>query len=123
MLKDDLYERGLAIRREMFGRKRAEDQIEAVGEFNEKLQEIVTRYCYGDIWARDGLDRRERSLITLAFLVALGRPDEIEFHLDGAIANGATVVEIRELLLQATLYCGLPAANDAFRVAQRVLNP
>ncbi|MEV7287067.1 carboxymuconolactone decarboxylase family protein [Streptomyces sp. NPDC093252] len=121
MIRDELYERGLRMRRSMFGPPGADDQIASATEFTEKLQDIVTRYCYGDVWSRDGLGPRDRSLVTLAFLVALGRPHELEFHLEGARANGVTTEEIRELLIQATLYCGLPAAVDGFRVAGRVL--
>ncbi|GAB3155254.1 hypothetical protein GCM10027258_60000 [Amycolatopsis stemonae] len=119
--EDELYERGLRIRREMFGPAGAEEQTDSATEFTAKLQDIVTRHCYGDIWARAGLDRRERSLVTLAFLVALGRRHEIGIHVEGAVANGVTVEEIRELLLQAVPYCGLPAAVDGFAVAERIL--
>ncbi|MEU9336664.1 carboxymuconolactone decarboxylase family protein [Streptomyces sp. NPDC048290] len=122
MIEDELHTRGLDLRRKMFGPEGAEDQVRSATEFTEKLQDIVTRHCYGDIWARDGLSLRDRSLITLAFLVALGRSHELEFHLDGARANGVTPEEIRELLIQATLYCGLPAAVDGFRVAGRTLS-
>ncbi|MFJ6573680.1 carboxymuconolactone decarboxylase family protein [Streptomyces sp. NPDC091292] len=121
MIRDDFYERGLAVRREMFGTGGAEAQVAGATGFTDKFQDIVTRHCYGDIWSRAGLDRRERSLITLAMLVALGRAHEVEFHLRGALANGVTATEIRELLLQASIYCGLPAANDGFRIAERIV--
>ncbi|MFI5609436.1 carboxymuconolactone decarboxylase family protein, partial [Amycolatopsis sp. NPDC051903] len=121
MIEDDFHERGLAIRRAMFGSAGAETQTESATWFTDKLQDIVTRHAYGDIWARAGLGRRDRSLVTLAMLVALGRDHELAMHLEGAVANGVTAVEIRELLLHATLYCGLPAAVDGFHVAERVL--
>ncbi|MFD2474777.1 carboxymuconolactone decarboxylase family protein [Amycolatopsis silviterrae] len=121
MIKDEFYERGLRLRHAMFGSAGAEAQTESATWFTDKLQELVTRHAYGDIWARAGLDRRDRSLVTLAMLVALGRLHELEFHLEGAIANGVTAEEIRELLLHATLYCGMPAAVDGFQVAERAI--
>ena len=121
MIKDSLHERGLAVRREMFGPDGADRQTDSVTAFTDKFQDIVTRHCYGDIWAREGFSRRDRSLVTVAMLVALGRPHELEFHLEGAIANGVTVTEIRELLLHSTLYCGMPAALDGFQIAEKVI--
>lgn len=120
MIKDELYDRGLLLRDSMFGRETGTDQVENAPEFVEKLQEFVTRQCFGDIWNREGLGLRDRSLITLAMLVALGRSHEVELHLKGAVANGVTTEEVRELLIHSSLYCGIPSAVDGFRVAGRV---
>jgi 3-hydroxyisobutyrate dehydrogenase len=122
MIKDELYDRGLAMRDQMYGPEMGTKALENVPDFVEKLQEVVTRHCFGDIWSRDDLGLRDRSLITVAMLVAMGRTHEIELQLKGAIANGVTPEEIRELLLHASLYCGLPAAVDGFRIAGQVLN-
>jgi 4-carboxymuconolactone decarboxylase len=121
VITDELYERGLAIRREMFGAEGAEAQVESTTEFTDKLQDIITRNCFGDIWSRPGLTRRERSLITVAMLVALGRPNQVAVHLRGAVANGVTPTEVRELLLHAHLYCGIPAMVDGFATASKIL--
>jgi 4-carboxymuconolactone decarboxylase len=122
VIRDELFDTGLATRRRMFGPPGAEQQTDDPGPFTEKLQEIVTRWCFGDVWARPELGHRDRSLITLAMLVALGRPHEIRIHVRGAVANGVTVEEIRELLVHAVVYCGLPAAVDGFRQAEAVLD-
>lgn len=120
MIKDELFDRGLLLRDAMFGRETGTDQVENASEFVEKLQEFVTRQCFGDIWSREELGLRDRSLVTLAMLLALGRTHEIELHLKGAIANGVTTEEVRELLIHSSLYCGIPAAVDGFRAAGRV---
>ena len=88
-----------------------------------EFQDLITRYAWGEIWARPGLDRRTRSCITVAMTVALNRPDELALHLRGALRNGVTVTELREVLLQTVVYCGIPAAHTAFKVAQEVLGP
>jgi 4-carboxymuconolactone decarboxylase len=121
VIKDELFERGLQTRREMFGPAGAEEQTDNADEFNDKLQEIVTRYIFGDIWAREGLTRRERSMITLGMLLALGRPHELRTHLRGAVANGLTKEEIREILLHSFVYCGIAASAEGFRAAGEVL--
>lgn len=121
MERDELYERGLVVRREMFGSAGAEVQTESTREINGKLQEIVTRWCFGDIWQREGLDRRTRSMITVAMLVALGREWELKIHTKGALANGVTEEELREISLHALLYCGIPSANEGLRTLDAVL--
>jgi 4-carboxymuconolactone decarboxylase len=121
MIRDELFDRGLALRDAMFGREVGTEQVENAPEFVEKLQEFVTRQCFGDIWSREGLGLRDRSLVTLAMVLALGRSHEVELHMKGAINNGVTPEEVRELLLQSSLYCGIPAAVDGFRSAARVL--
>lgn len=121
MIKDSQYDAGLELRRHMFGAAGAEDQVDNTTDLNDKMQEVVTRYCFGDIWQREGLDRKTRSLVTLAMLVATGRSHEIRIHLRGGIANGLTEEEIRELMLHSFLYCGIPAAMDGFRAAEEIL--
>jgi len=121
VIQDELYEAGLNLRRHMFGHAGAEGQVEHTTDFNDKLQEIVTRYCFGDIWQREGLDHKTRSLITLAMLTALGREHEIKIHLKGALANGVTEEEIREVMLHSFLYCGIPAMVNGLRLAEEVL--
>lgn len=121
MIRDELYEQGLNVRREMFGSAGAEQQTESTREINDKLQEIVTRWCFGDIWQRGGLDRRTRSMITVAMLVALGREWELKIHTRGALANGVTEEELREISLHAILYCGIPSANEGLRTLDAVL--
>ena len=121
MIKDELYENGIRLRREMFGSAGAEEQVENAVPLMEKLQEIVTRYCFGDIWQRDGLDQRSRSMVTLGMLVALGREHETKIHLQGALANGVTADEIREIMLHSFLYCGIPAAASGLKAAEEVL--
>ncbi len=121
MIKDNLYDAGLELRRAMFGPAGAEDQVENTTDLNDKLQEVVTRYCFGDIWQREGLDKKTRSLLTLGMLVALGRSHEIRIHLRGGLSNGLTEEEIRETMLHSFLYCGIPAAVDGLRAAEEVL--
>jgi 4-carboxymuconolactone decarboxylase len=121
MIKDSQYDAGLELRRTMFGPAGAEDQVEHTTGFNDKMQEVVTRYCFGDIWQREGLDKKTRSLVTLAMLVATGRAHEIRIHLRGGLANGLTEEEIRELMLHSFLYCGIPAAMEGFRAAEEIL--
>lgn len=118
---DDRYELGLGIRKEVLGEAHVERSLAAVSEFSRPVQEFVTRACWGDVWGRPGLDRRTRSLLNLVMLTALGRNHELGVHVRGAITNGATVEEIQEALLQAAIYCGVPAALESFRVAERVL--
>jgi 4-carboxymuconolactone decarboxylase len=118
---DERYETGLAIRKEVLGEAHVERSLAAVSDFSRPVQEFVTRACWGDVWSRPGLDRRTRSLLNLVMLTALGRNHELGVHVRGAITNGATEQEIQEALLQAAIYCGVPAALEAFRVAERVL--
>ena len=113
----ELYMRGLAIRKEIFGTEAVEKRMNAVGEYGAPLQHIVNAYAYGDIWARPGLPRKIRSLVVLGMTAALNRPAEFEVHMNGALNNGCTPEEIREVLLLIALYCGIPASNDAHRIA------
>ena len=119
--RDELWGKGLEIRREVVGDAYVDRSLAAMDEFMQPLQEYVTRYAWGDIWRRPGLERRERSILNIGMLVALNRPHELKLHLRGAFRNGLTVEEIRELLLQSAVYCGAPAALDAFRVAREVM--
>ena len=117
----DAYEIGLGIRRDMFGPAGAEQQIEQATDFTRPLQELATRYCFGEIWGRPQLDRKTRSLLTLALLVALDKPNQLKLHVKGAVANGATKEEIREVLLHSTIYAGLPAGVEAHQAAVAAL--
>jgi 4-carboxymuconolactone decarboxylase len=119
---DGRLARGLAIRREVLGDEHVERSLSAATEFTAPSQELVTEFCWGDVWSRPGLDRRTRSLINLAMLTALNRMHEFRVHVRGAVNNGATVEEIRETLLQALVYCGAPAGLESFREAQAVLD-
>jgi 4-carboxymuconolactone decarboxylase len=121
-MTDDAYERGLRIRREVLGDEHVDRAIEGTIDETREFQEFITRYAWGEIWARPGLDRRVRSCITITALVALGRFDELELHLVAARRNGLTDEEISEVLLQTAVYCGVPAANSAFGVFRRVLD-
>ncbi len=112
------FERGLATRRAVLGRDYVDAAIAAADDFNRPMQDLVTEYCWDEIWNRPGLDRRTRSLLNLAMLTALNRPHELKLHVRGALNNGATKDEVREVFLQAAIYCGVPAAIDAFRVAK-----
>ncbi|HEY2195416.1 MAG TPA: carboxymuconolactone decarboxylase family protein [Actinomycetospora sp.] len=119
---DARFEDGLAVRKEVLGAAHVERSMANVSEFSRPVQEYVTRACWGDVWSRPGLDRRTRSLLNLVMLTALNRPHELAVHVHGAITNGATVEEIQETLLHATVYCGAPAGLEAFRIAERVLD-
>lgn len=113
----ELYKRGLGIRKEIFGKDAVEKRMAAVGEYGAPLQNIVNAYAYGDIWARPGLERKMRSLVVLAMTAAINRPAEFKVHVAGALNNGCSPDEIREVLLLIALYCGIPASNDAHRIA------
>jgi 4-carboxymuconolactone decarboxylase len=117
-LNQELFDRGLKTRREVLGSEYVDASIRGADDFNRPMQELVTQYCWGDIWNRPGLDRRTRSLLNLAMLTALNRPHELKLHVRGAITNGVTQDEMREVFLQAAIYCGVPAAIDSFRVAR-----
>jgi 4-carboxymuconolactone decarboxylase len=120
-MTDGILQRGMAVRRAILGDEHVDRAQEAQTPLTADFQDLLTRYAWGEIWARQGLDRRIRSCITVAMLVALNRPEELAFHLRGALRNGVTVAELKEILLQTAVYCGIPAANTAFRVAQEVL--
>lgn len=114
------YDKGLAIRTDVLGKTYVENAIRTADDFNKPFQELVTEYCWGAVWGRKELPRKTRSIINLAMLSALNRPHELEIHLKGALTNGVSREEIREVLMQVAIYCGVPAAVDGFRVARRV---
>ena len=114
------FDEGLAVRREVLGAEYVDQAIAAADDFTRPLQELVTEYCWGAIWTRPGLPRRTRSLVNLAMLTALNRPHEVRLHLRGALRNGCTKDAVMEVLLQAAIYCGVPAAIDSFRIAKEV---
>ncbi len=111
----------MKVRREVLGDEHVDAAVERTTEFTKDFQDLITRYAWGEIWARPGLDRRTRSCMTLVALVALNRIDELEMHVRAALRNGLTTDEIKEVLLHSAVYCGVPAANSAFAVAQKVL--
>jgi len=115
------YDDGMAVRREVLGPEHVDRATAHATDFTREFQELITEYAWGTIWTRPGLDRRSRSLITLTALVAQGHHEELALHVRAALTNGLTVDEIRETLLQTAIYCGVPAANTAFRIAQSVL--
>jgi 4-carboxymuconolactone decarboxylase len=119
---DDAHERGMKVRREVLGDEHVDAAVERTSAFTADFQDLITRYAWGEIWTRPGLDRRTRSAITLTALIALGRFEELRMHLRAALRNGLEEDEIKEVLLQSTIYCGVPAANTAFAVAQEVLD-
>jgi 4-carboxymuconolactone decarboxylase len=119
---DEHYEAGLRTRKEVLGADYVERSLAAADEFTMPFQRMTTEWCWGAVWNRPGLDRKARSLLNLAILTALGKPQELKLHVRGALTNGATVIEIRETLLHATVYCGIPAGLEAFRAAHEVLS-
>ncbi len=119
-MNQDLFDKGLQTRREVLGSAYVDEAIRNADDFSRPLQEFTTQYAWGDIWNRPGLDRKTRSLLNLAMLTALNRPHELRLHLRGALTNGATKDEIREVFLQAAIYCGVPASMDSFRTAREV---
>jgi 4-carboxymuconolactone decarboxylase len=122
MTADGGYERGLATRREVLGDEHVDRSLNSATEFTSVAQEFVTEYCWGAVWTRDGIDRKTRSLLNVGMLTAMNRQHELAAHVRGAVNNGCSAVEIREVLLQAAIYCGLPAALDAFRTAEKALD-
>ena len=115
------FDRGLAIRRRVLGARYVDEALRTADDFTRPLQELVTEFCWGAVWTRPGLPAKTRSMLNLAMLTALNRPHELRLHLRGALRNGCTRQEIMEVLLQAAIYCGVPAAVDGFRVAREVL--
>jgi 3-oxoadipate enol-lactonase/4-carboxymuconolactone decarboxylase len=115
------HDRGMQVRREVLGDEHVDAAVERTSEFTAEFQDLITRYAWGEIWTRPGLDRRTRSAITLTALIALGHFDELRLHVRAALRNGLEEDEIKEILLQSAIYCGVPAANHAFAVAQEVL--
>jgi 4-carboxymuconolactone decarboxylase len=120
-MTDDRHERGIRVRREVLGDEHVEAALERTSDFTAEFQDLITRYAWDEVWNRPGLDRRTRSAITLTALVARGHFDELAMHVRAALRNGLTREEIKEILLHSAIYCGVPAANSAFAVAQRVL--
>jgi 4-carboxymuconolactone decarboxylase len=118
---DEAYERGMRIRREVLGDEHVDAAIARTDDFTADFQEMITQQAWGGIWARPGLERRMRSAVTLTALVALGHETELKMHLRAALRNGLTRDEIKEILLQTSVYCGVPAANSAFAIAQGVM--
>ena len=116
------YEQGMKVRREVLGDAHVDKSLQNRNAFNEEFQDLITRYAWGEIWSRPGLPRQTRSLITLAMMVALNRGDEFRMHVRAALNDGVTREEIREVLLQTAIYCGVPAANGAFHIAQEVFS-
>jgi len=114
------FDKGLSIRREVLGAEFVDHAFATADDFNRPLQELVTQYCWGEVWGRPGLDRKTRSLLNLAMLSALNRPHEVKMHVRGALKNGVTKDEIKEVFLQVAIYCGVPAAVDSFRTAREV---
>jgi 4-carboxymuconolactone decarboxylase len=119
---DPRYEAGMRVRREVLGDEHVDRSIDRTTDLTRDFQDLITRYAWGDVWSRPGLDRRTRSCMTLTALIALGREHELALHLRAAVRNGLTREEISEVLIQSAVYCGIPAANSAFAVAQRVLD-
>jgi 4-carboxymuconolactone decarboxylase len=121
-VSNDPRERGMKVRREVLGDEYVDAAVARTSDFTADFQDLITRYAWGEIWDRPGLDRRTRSAITLTALVARGHFDELAMHVRAALRNGLTRDEIKEVLLQSAIYCGVPAGNSAFAVAQRVLD-
>ena len=120
-MSKEVLERGLEIRKAVLGREYVERSYDAADDFNRPLQDLVTEYCWGAVWGREELPRKTRSMLNLAMLSALNRPHELKMHIRGALTNGVSREEIREIFLQVGIYCGMPAAIDAFRTAHEVL--
>ncbi len=116
----DLLARGLQVRKEVLGKEYVENAMKTANEFNQPFQEFLTEYCWGAVWTREGLPRKTRSMLNLAMLTALGKNHELKLHIRGALTNGVTPDEIREVFIQASVYCGVPAGVEAFRCAKEV---
>ena len=119
-MNKEAFEKGLKTRREVLGAQYVDNSIQNADAFNMPMQELVTEYCWNEIWNRPGLDRRTRSIINLSMITALNRPHELKLHVRGAINNGLSKEDIQEVFLQAAIYCGVPAAIDSFRCAKEV---
>jgi len=120
-MSDEIHDAGMAVRREVLGDAHVDRAVAGTTPFTEPFQDFITRYAWGGVWTREGLDRRTRSCITLAVLTTLGHHDELALHVRGALRNGLTAQEIGEVLLHTAVYAGVPAANSAFARAQQVL--
>lgn len=120
--KEELIKAGIEVRNDMFGAAETKQAIESATSYTRPLQDIVNEYCFGDIWNRPHLDRKARSMLTIAILTALGKSNQLKIHVKGAIANGVSTEEIREIILHTMLYAGIPAAVDGFVYSSEVLN-
>lgn len=120
-MASEKFESGLKIRTEVLGKDYVEKATKNVDDFNREFQQMVTEYCWGGIWGRDVLSRKQRSMLNLAMLAALNRPHEFELHMRGALNNKVSLDEIREVLMQVAVYCGIPAGVEAFRIARKVI--
>lgn len=120
-MSDERRERGMKVRRSVLGDAHVDRSEATKTAFTEEFQDLLTEYCWGEVWTRPGLDKKVRSCITVAMLVALNHPEELKLHLRGALNNGVTTDELKEVLLHSAIYCGIPAANGAFRVAKEVI--
>jgi 4-carboxymuconolactone decarboxylase len=118
----DMYEKGLAIRKAVLGAEYVDKAIAGADDFTRPIQELVTKYCWGEVWGRETLSRRDRSLLNIAMISALNRPHELKLHVKGALTNGVSRDEIREVLMQVAIYCGVPAAVDSTRVAKEAFS-
>ncbi len=121
MAESEMFEKGLEVRRAVLGAEYVDGGLAKADDFMMAFQRITTEWCWGYAWTRDGLDRRTRSMLNLAMLTALDKPGELKLHVKGALANGVTTEEIKEVLLHATVYCGIPAGLNAFKAAHEVL--
>ncbi len=121
MTESEQFQKGLKIRREVLGAEYVDGSIARADDFMMAFQRITTEWCWGYAWSRDGLDRKTRSMLNLAMLIALAKPAELKLHVKGALANGVSVEEIKEILLHATVYCGIPSGLEAFKAAHEVL--
>ena len=119
-MTSEIFDKGLATRREVLGDEYVQKSLDAADDFSMPMQTMVTENCWGDVWNRPGLERRERSLINLGMISALNRPHELKVHIRGAVRNGVTKEQIREVFLQVAIYCGAPAALESFRLAREV---
>ncbi|MDP3322907.1 4-carboxymuconolactone decarboxylase [Hydrogenophaga sp.] len=122
-MQDQQYDKGLATRREVMGDAFVDRALAGTTPFTQPIQDHISRAAWGDVWQREGLDRKTRSLVTVAMLTALGKQHELKGHVRGALNNGASVQEIQEVLLHAAIYCGIPSSVDAFRTAAEVVDP
>lgn len=114
------YEKGMEVRRAVLGDQHVDRSLKNLNDFNREFQELITRYAWGEIWTRPGLPRHTRSLIVIATMIALNRPEELRMHIRAAFNNGVTRDDIKEVLLQSAVYCGVPAANSAFHAAEEI---
>ena len=121
-MAESMFDKGLKVRKEVLGAEYVESALSSADDFNRPFQELVTEYAWGAVWGREGISRKTRSMLNLAMLTALNRPQELKLHVRAAIRNGCTKEEIREILMHAAIYAGVPAAVDAFRVAREVIS-